>query len=336
MSKAAFDVAKGRDYVKEERDAIPADVQDELPNKVDQHTVGKRFMYKAYGEESWLMSETHVPEHFPNWGEVELLTAALHHESSEGAVVKWDDKINGRQFDVTVRFSNGPYDYLTVVECKNKKAKVAVREVEAFVTKSKRVHANKAVMVSTTGYQSGAVEVAEDEDIVLLNLVERNDTSPREHDLSVITMLKNTKTGESIVLGHGNNPTVELLDPNVRNSLAKKFALVGQDGTIVTEAFLTDLRLGKWQAVEVGKFYSQPLLGGYYFCESISPSTGLITWVLVETIQHGALLQARMEQKQEYASAFHVVTDKNLVRRLEGVLIEYRQKCPPANARPKP
>jgi len=48
------------------------------------------------------------------------------------AQVKWNDSINGRQFDVTLRFRKGLYDYLTVIECKDYSSSVPVGEVEAF------------------------------------------------------------------------------------------------------------------------------------------------------------------------------------------------------------
>lgn len=265
---------------------------------------------------------------FPDWTEVELLTAALHHEECEGATVEWSQTIEGRQFDVTVRHASGFHEYLTVVECRNKKAKVPVGEVDAFVTKSQDVLANKAVMVSTSGYQSGGIEVAKRHGIVLLNLVERNDADPRADDISVVTTLKNIKTGERIYLGHGQNANVELLDPRLQKSLATKYALVDQGGNTVSEAFLTDLRLGRWQEVEVGKFYRQPVVNGYYFCEGMSPA-GMVTWILIETFQHGELIQARMEQRQEYNSLYHLVTDKDVIRRLENRLVKYWRKCPP-------
>ena len=269
---------------------------------------------------------------FPNWEEVELLTAALHHESTEGAIVTWNDKILGRQFDVTVRFSKGGYKYLTIVECKNEKTRLAVKEVEAFVTKSRHVHANKAVMVSTSGYQSGGIDVAQREGIVLLDLEERMDPSPREHNISVIRMLKNVKTSERTLLDVSYTPTPALLDANVRDSLAKSYALVDQDGNTVTEAFLTDLRLGQWGHVEAGKFYRQPIVNGYYFCEGVSPSRGLIVWVLVESFQHGDLLQGRFEQEQKYASSYHLVTEKEVIRRLEDRLRKIWRKRPPWEA----
>jgi hypothetical protein len=54
-----------------------------------------------------------------NWKLFEKIVAAIHHAESRGAKVVWNDKINGRQFDVTVRFLHGLYEYLTVIECKD-------------------------------------------------------------------------------------------------------------------------------------------------------------------------------------------------------------------------
>jgi len=73
-----------------------------------------------------------------NWKLFEKIVAAIHYAESRGAKVVWNDKINGKQFDVTVRFQHGLRDYLTVIECKDYKKPVSVDKVEAFVTKSKR------------------------------------------------------------------------------------------------------------------------------------------------------------------------------------------------------
>jgi len=108
----------------------------------------------------------------PKWKRFEQLVAAIHFAESKGAQVTWNDEINGRQFDVTVRFKHGLYEYLTVIECKNKDSKVPVGDVDAFVTKSRGVNANKAVMVSARGYQSGCMPVAEKHGVKLLILSE--------------------------------------------------------------------------------------------------------------------------------------------------------------------
>jgi Restriction endonuclease len=108
-----------------------------------------------------------------DWKQFERLVVAIHHAESQGGEVRWNDIINGRQFDVTIRFKYGIHDYLCVVECKNYSNKVPVDKVDAFVTKASDAKANKAVMVSFSGYQSGCVEVANLHGIRLLTLNEK-------------------------------------------------------------------------------------------------------------------------------------------------------------------
>jgi len=94
------------------------------------------------------------------WKMFERLVAAIHLLDEGGSQIRWNDRINGRQFDVTMRNRKGFYDYLTVIECKNLSSPVPVKEVEAFITKSHDVGAHKAIMVSSIGFQSGTEEVA--------------------------------------------------------------------------------------------------------------------------------------------------------------------------------
>jgi len=108
------------------------------------------------------------------WELFERLVAAIHHAESQGARVVWNDKINKDQFDVTVRFQYGLYEYLTVIECKDHRRPVVKEKIDAFVTKSGRAKANKAVMVSANGYQEGSLEVAKDEKIELYTLTQLN------------------------------------------------------------------------------------------------------------------------------------------------------------------
>jgi len=96
----------------------------------------------------------------PSWKKFERLVAAIHQAETQGAAVTWNEKINGRQFDVVLRFKAGLHDYLTVVECKEYKGKVSVDKIDAFVTKARDVNASKAVFVSSCGYQSGCIDVA--------------------------------------------------------------------------------------------------------------------------------------------------------------------------------
>lgn len=125
----------------------------------------------------------------PKWKRFERLVAAIHFAESKGAQIKWDDKIEGRQFDVTVRFKHGLHDYLTVIECKDKDSKVPVGDVDAFVTKSRDVKANHAVMVSSRGYQSGCIPVAERHGIRLLILSEASSAELGQLIKEVMPML---------------------------------------------------------------------------------------------------------------------------------------------------
>jgi hypothetical protein len=111
------------------------------------------------------------------WKLFEKLVAAVHRAEMQGAKVIWNDDINGRQFDVTVRFAHGPYSYLTVIECKDWDVPIPVEKVEAFVTKAGDVKAKVRVMVSACGFQSGCFTVAEKHDVELFTLAEINEVS---------------------------------------------------------------------------------------------------------------------------------------------------------------
>jgi len=107
-----------------------------------------------------------------SWIKFERLVAAIHLAETSGAVVIWNEIINGRQFDVTLRFKYGIHEYLTVIECKDYNKKVPVDNVEALVTKAKDINANKVIMVSSNGYQSGCLDVANRHGVRLLTLNE--------------------------------------------------------------------------------------------------------------------------------------------------------------------
>lgn len=108
------------------------------------------------------------------WQGFERIVAAIHVAETQGATVTWDEKIKGRQFDVTIRFKVGFYEYLTLIECRDYGRPVKAEKVEAFVTKARHHNANKAIMVSAFGFQSGAKVVAAKENIELYSLRQIN------------------------------------------------------------------------------------------------------------------------------------------------------------------
>lgn len=92
---------------------------------------------------------------------LERVVAGVQAATTKDAEVLWNDKINGRQFDVSVRFTSGTLSYLVLIEVKNRTRKASAQDVEAFVTKTRDHGANKSVFVTAAGFQSGAIEVAE-------------------------------------------------------------------------------------------------------------------------------------------------------------------------------
>lgn len=91
---------------------------------------------------------------------LERIVAGIHAVTTEDAKVTWNETINGRQFDVVVRFVVGTLRYLVLVEVKNRTRKASVEDLDAFINKARDQLANKAVFVTAAGYQSGALAVA--------------------------------------------------------------------------------------------------------------------------------------------------------------------------------
>ena len=106
------------------------------------------------------------------WRTFEHLVAAIQEATHSGATVRWNETINGRKFDVTIRTPIGAVEELTVVECKDTRRRVPVEKVDALVTKACDAGATLAVMVSQNGYQDGCREVAQRHGVQLLTLNE--------------------------------------------------------------------------------------------------------------------------------------------------------------------
>jgi len=141
--------------------------------------------------------------HKKNWKEFERIVAAIHIAETKGATVVWDEQIKGRQFDVTIRFKQGLYDYLTIIECKKYTSRVLVDKVDAFATKTRDANANKSIIISSSDFQSGCIEVAERHNIELFTLTKKiqipedligNTQEPRLDIRNIILRLDGNKT----------------------------------------------------------------------------------------------------------------------------------------------
>lgn len=343
----------------------------------------------------------------PDWKRFERLVAAIHHAESKGGKVNWNDVIQGRQFDVSVRFKYGLHEYLTVVECKDYASKVPVEKVDALVTKSRDVKANKAILVSANGFQSGCVEVAERYGVKLLTLNEKIDLkvedlaqevtpalniysvrfvksgsleeyefediggrlaylmnqakielkpkhitpnqlidewqlgcpniyTDRENEIAiplpsetvihipyelpfhVMAMRFRCSLIEAII------PNRPVLDNHIRECLATNVELRDVNGNLEHSTRLAYLKLGFDKGVQVGKFYAVPGLCNHYYCEDIQGS--LVSWVLVESYQHGQLIRARIKQDVEHSGYYVEIIDEQIISRLQKLLANFNEK----------
>jgi Restriction endonuclease len=91
---------------------------------------------------------------------LERIVAGIHTVTTAGANVSWNEIINGRQFDVVVRFKLGSLRYLVLIEVRNRTRKAAASDMDAFVSKARDQNANKAAFVTAAGFQIGAITVA--------------------------------------------------------------------------------------------------------------------------------------------------------------------------------
>jgi len=92
-----------------------------------------------------------------DWKSFERIVTAIHSSEMAGANISLNEKIRGREFDVAIRFKKGLHNYLTLIECKHYGNPIPVEKAEAFITKSSDAGANKSIMFSSSGFQSGAI-----------------------------------------------------------------------------------------------------------------------------------------------------------------------------------
>lgn len=76
------------------------------------------------------------------------------------------------QIDGTIRFEMLGVKYLTLVECKMYKSPISREKVQVLFDKLRATGAQKGILVSTSYFQSGAVEYASSHGIALVQIIE--------------------------------------------------------------------------------------------------------------------------------------------------------------------
>ena len=118
----------------------------------------------------------------PEWREFEKLAADIQRQLAPGARVETNIKLQGkrsgieRQIDIFVQQTVGQYEIRIIIDCKDYKKPVDVKDIEAFMGMVEDVGANKGAMIAATGFTSTAKQRAKDAGIDLYQLVETRDT----------------------------------------------------------------------------------------------------------------------------------------------------------------
>jgi hypothetical protein len=121
------------------------------------------------------MSET------PKWKQFEDLVAEIQRELTPDAKIQTNIKRQGRrsgtwrQIDILVEFTVGQFDVSIVIDCKDYKDRVDVKDVEAFIAMIEDLAVTKGAIVSASGFSEPAIRRAKDAGIDTYELIATGD-----------------------------------------------------------------------------------------------------------------------------------------------------------------
>ena len=90
------------------------------------------------------------------------------------------------QIDGIIRFDVMGIRYTTLVECKHYKNTISREKVQVLYDKIRATGAQKGILISTSGFQSGAIKYASEHGIALIQITEAETTFEARGPLNVI------------------------------------------------------------------------------------------------------------------------------------------------------
>ncbi|WP_440894050.1 restriction endonuclease [Aeromonas dhakensis] len=87
------------------------------------------------------------------------------------------------EIDISYCLNIAGIKYLNIVECKLWNRRVGKREMQAFHSTIKDIGANKGVFVTSTGFQSGAIEIAKKNGIALVKVTNEHPIFDVQHNI---------------------------------------------------------------------------------------------------------------------------------------------------------
>ena len=124
----------------------------------------------------------------PKWKRFEDIAAKIQQDLSPKASVTQNDRIIGinsgvaREIDIAIRKNVGQYKLLIVIDCKDYKRPIDLKNVEEFIGLVEDVKANKAAMIGAMGFTEAAKSRADKAGIDLHRII---NTDPHEWQMYV-------------------------------------------------------------------------------------------------------------------------------------------------------
>lgn len=111
-------------------------------------------------------------------------------------------------------------------------------------------------------------------------------------------------------------------DHALRERMALRLVVIDEQGHELGAKALREIPLGFDTELQAGEFYESPRLGFFYWLERIDGDR--IHWVMLESFQHGNLMQAEIVQQGLAAIRYVKVEDEITRRRFQRRLIQYQ------------
>jgi predicted helicase len=111
----------------------------------------------------------------PKWKQFEELIAEIQQELTPDAKIQTNIKRQGRrsgtsrQIDIVVEFRVGQFDVSIVIDCKDYKSAVDIKDVEAFIAMIEDLGVTKGAIVSASGFSQAAIQRGKDAGTTLTN-----------------------------------------------------------------------------------------------------------------------------------------------------------------------
>ncbi len=160
-----------------------------------------------------------------DWRAFEELVAKIYKEIDPEATVKFDEKIEGRQIDVSIRKNIVGIEMLIIIQAKWYNKPAQVTHVDAFESVIKEVGAAKGILVCNKGFTKGAKEKAAKARIELCSVYDSDSVIYRKLELKIPVV--KTTTIINISIKHKVNmkeaTTIDKIGVADHRVLAKEF-----------------------------------------------------------------------------------------------------------------